>query len=164
MQLGLLIAVALLVVGVVAWPLVTAAVGRRGATDGDGNSDGDGDTAGNGGGDGGANADADGGANADADGGANANADGGGGDGAAMDGTGGGYDDGDAGRLAAELNDVYDTIRTLQTEHSLGRIGEADFRAQLDEYRRRAARILRALEGGAGGAGAGGDGEGERGG
>ena len=52
MQLGLLIAVALLVVGVVAWPLVTAAVGRRGATDGDGNSDGDGGTAGNGGGDG----------------------------------------------------------------------------------------------------------------
>ena len=137
MQLGLLIAVALLVVGVVAWPLVTAAVGRRGATDGDGNSDGDGDTAGNGGGDGGADAD------------------GGGGDGAAMD---GGSSGGDAGRLAGELNDVYDTIRTLQTEHSLGRIGEADFRAQLDEYRRRAARILRALEG------AGGDGEGERGG
>ena len=144
MQLGLLIAVALLVVGVVAWPLVTAAVGRRGATDGDGNSDGDGDTAGNGG--------------------ANADADGGDGDGAAMDGTGGGYDDGDAGRLAGELNDVYDIIRTLQTEHSLGRIGEADFRAQLDEYRRRAARILRAMEGGAGGKGAGGDGEGERGG
>ena len=142
MQLGLLIAVALLVVGVVAWPLVTAAVGRRGATDGDG----DGDTAGNGGGDGGTNAD------------------GGGGDGAAMDGTGGGYDDGDAGRLAGELNDVYDTIRTLQTEHSLGRIGEVDFRAQLDEYRRRAARILRALDGGAGGDRAGGDGEGERGG
>ena len=146
MQLGLLIAVALLVVGVVAWPLVTAAVGRRGATDGDGNSDRDGDTAGNGSGDGGADADG-----------------GGGGDGAAMDGTGGGYgyDDGDAGRLAAELNDVYDTIRTLQTEHSLGRIDDVDFRAQLDEYRRRAARILRALEGGAG---AGGDGEGERGG
>ena len=138
MQLGLLIAVALLVVGVVAWPLVTAAVGRRGATDGDGNSDGDGDTAGNGG--------------------ANADADGGDGDEAAMD---GGSAGGDAGRLAGELNDVYDTIRTLQTEHSLGRIGEADFRAQLDEYRRRAARILRALEGGAG---AGGDGEGERGG
>ncbi len=136
MQLGLLIAVALLVVGVVAWPLVTAAVGRRGATDGDG----DGDTAGNGG--------------------ANADADGGDGDGAAMD----GGSAGDAGRLAGELNDVYDTIRTLQTEHSLGRIGEADFRAQLDEYRRRAARILRALEGGAGGKGAGGDGEGERGG
>ena len=146
MQLGLLIAVALLVVGVVAWPLVTAAVGRRGATDGDGNSDGDGDTAGNGGGDGGADAD------------------GGGGDGTAADGTGGDGGGGDAGRLAGELNDVYDTIRTLQTEHSLGRIGEADFRAQLDEYRRRAARILRALEGGAGGKGAGGDGEGERGG
>ena len=140
MQLGLLIAVALLVVGVVAWPLVTAAVGRRGATDGDGNSDGDGDTAGNGGGDGGANAD------------------GGGGDGAAVDGTGDGGS-GDAGLLLAELNDVYDTIRTLQTEHSLGRIGEADFRAQLDEYRRRAARILRALEGGAGGDRAGGEGE-----
>ena len=140
MQLGLLIAVALLVVGVVAWPLVTAAVGRRGATDGDG----DGDTAGNGGGDGGADAD------------------GGDGDGAAMD--GGGSGGGDAGRLAGELNDVYDTIRTLQTEHSLGRIGEADFRAQLDEYRRRAAGILRALEGGAGGDRAGGDGEGERGG
>ena len=139
MQLGLLIAVALLVVGVVAWPLVTAAVGRRGATDGDGNSDGDGETAGNGGGDGGANADG-----------------GGGGDGAAMDGGSAGDD---AGRLAGELNDVYDTIRTLQTEHSLGRIGEADFRAQLDEYRRRAARILRALEGGAGGDRAGGEGE-----
>ena len=134
MQLGLLIAVALLVVGVVAWPLVMAAVGRRGATDGDG--DGDGDTAGNGGGDGG------------------------GGDGAAMD---GGSAGGDAGRLEGELNDVYDTIRTLQTERSLGRIGEADFRAQLDEYRRRAARILRALEG-AGDGRAGGGGEGERGG
>ena len=144
MQLGLLIAVALLVVGVVAWPLVTAAVGRRGATDGDGDGNGDGDTAGNGGGDGGADAD------------------GGGGDGAAMD--GGGSGGSDAGRLAGELNDVYDTIRTLQTEHSLGRIDDVDFRAQLDEYRRRAARILRALEGGAGGAGAGGGGEGERGG
>ena len=63
----------------------------------------------------------------------------------------------------AELNDVYDTIRTLQTEHSLGRIDDVDFRAQLDEYRRRAAGILRALEG-AGGGRAGGDGEGERGG
>ena len=123
MQLGLLIAVALLVVGVVAWPLVTAAVGRRG-----GPADEDG-----------ANADA-----GDDYGAAVA----GGGDGAAVDGTGSG---GEAGRLAAELNDVYDTIRTLQTEHSLGRIGEADFRAQLDEYRRRAARILRALEGAGGG-------------
>ena len=136
MQLGLLIAVALLVVGVVAWPLVTAAVGRRGGpTDEDG-------------------------ANADAGGDYGA-AVAGGGDGAAMDGAGSGG--GDAGRLAGELNDVYDTIRTLQTEHSLGRIGEADFRAQLDEYRRRAARILRALEG-VGGGRAGGDGEGERGG
>ena len=142
MQLGLLIAVALLVVGVVAWPLVTAAVGRRGATDGDGNSDGDGDTAGNGGGDGGADAD------------------GGDGDGVDMDGgDSAGSGGGDAGRLAGELNDVYDTIRTLQTEHSLGRIDDVDFRAQLYEYRRRAARILRALEGGAGG-----DGEGEGGG
>ena len=137
MQLGLLIAVALLVVGVVAWPLVTAAVGRRrGLADEDG-------------------------ANADAGGDYGA-AVAGGGDGAAMDGadTGGG----DAGRLMAELNDVYDTIRTLQTEHSLGRIDDVDFRAQLDEYRRRAAGILRALEGGAGGGRAGGDGEGERGG
>ena len=134
MQLGLLIAVALLVVGVVAWPLVTAAVGRRGATDGDG----DGDSA-----------------NADAGGDDGTTV--AGGDGVAMDGGG------DAGRLAAELNDVYDTIRTLQTEHSLGRIGDVDFRAQLDEYRRRAARILRALEG-AGDGWAGGDGEGERGG
>ena len=137
MQLGLLIAVALLVVGVVAWPLVVAAVGRRGRP-----ADEDG-----------ANADA-----GDDYGAAVA----GGGDGAAMDGTG--TDGGDAGRLAGELNDVYDIIRTLQTEHSLGRIGEADFRAQLDEYRRRAARILRALEGGAGGDRAGGGGEGERGG
>lgn len=47
---------------------------------------------------------------------------------------------------AAELEAVYDAIRTLQTEHSLGRISDADFRAQLAEYRREAAQILRDLE------------------
>lgn len=47
---------------------------------------------------------------------------------------------------AAALEAVYDAIRTLQTEHSLGRISDADFRAQLAEYRQEAAQILRALE------------------
>ena len=51
----------------------------------------------------------------------------------------------DKGRGAA-LNDVYDAIRTLQTEHSLGRVSDADFREQMDEYRRQAAVILRDRE------------------
>ena len=46
----------------------------------------------------------------------------------------------------ANLESVYDAIRTLQTEHNLGRISDADFRAQLDEYRRQAALILRDME------------------
>ena len=57
--------------------------------------------------------------------------------------------DGDAahGRnRAADLDSVYDAIRTLQTEHSLGRISDADFQAQRAEYRREAAQILRDLE------------------
>ena len=47
---------------------------------------------------------------------------------------------------AAALNDVYEAIRTLQTDHSLGRVGDADYRAQLDEYRRQAAQILRDMD------------------
>lgn len=47
---------------------------------------------------------------------------------------------------AAALNDVYDAIRTLQTEHSLGRVSDADFREQRDEYRRQAAVILRDMD------------------
>ncbi len=89
MQLGLAIAVALLIVAVVAWPLVT---GRR---------------------------------RAPATPPAPAP---------------------DASDRAAALNDVYDAIRTLQMEYSLGRIADADFQQQLDEYRRQAARILRDLD------------------
>ena len=44
------------------------------------------------------------------------------------------------------LEAVYEAIRTLQMEHSLGRIGDADFREQLDEYRRQAAALLRDME------------------
>ena len=89
MQLGLAIAVALLIVAVVAWPLAT----RRRA----------------------------------------------------------GPPAGDAADAAptpdtATLNEVYDAIRTLQTEHSLGRVSDGDYREQLDEYRRQAALILRDLE------------------
>lgn len=47
---------------------------------------------------------------------------------------------------AAALSDVYDAIRTLQTDHGLGRVEEDDYRAQLDEYRRRAAQILREMD------------------
>ena len=47
---------------------------------------------------------------------------------------------------AAALDAVYDAIRTLQTEHSLGRVSDADFREQRDEYRRQAAVILRDLD------------------
>lgn len=47
---------------------------------------------------------------------------------------------------AAALNAVYDAIRTLQTDHSLGRVNNEDFQEQLDEYRRQAAMLLREME------------------
>ena len=47
---------------------------------------------------------------------------------------------------ATALNAVYDAIRTLQTDHSLGRINDDDYRDQLDEYRRRAAELLREMD------------------
>ena len=47
---------------------------------------------------------------------------------------------------SAALNAVYDAIRTLQTEHGLGRINDDDYQEQLDEYRRQAARILREMD------------------
>ena len=90
MQLGLVIAVALLVVAVVAWPLVM----RRRA--GPPAKDAVGDT--------------------------------------------------QSPDLSAALNDVYDAIRTLQTEHDLGRVSDGDYREQLDEYRRQAAMILRDMD------------------
>ena len=40
---------------------------------------------------------------------------------------------------SATLNAVYDAIRTLQTEHGLGRVNDDDYQEQLDEYRRQAA-------------------------
>ena len=88
MQLGLSIAVALLILGVVAWPLL-AKRRRRAAERGD-----------------------------------------------------------DTPQTASvgTLEAVYEAIRTLQMEHSLGRIGDGDFRQQLDEYRRQAAIILRDME------------------
>ena len=91
MQLGLAIAVALLILGVVAWPLLTAARRRHDA---------------------------------------------------AAD------DSANPARPAdrAQLDEVYEAIRILQMEHSLGQIADADYRAQLDEYRRRAANILRSLD------------------
>ncbi len=46
----------------------------------------------------------------------------------------------------AALEDVYEAIRTLQMEHSLGRIDDDDFREQLDQYRLRAAQIMRDLD------------------
>lgn len=46
----------------------------------------------------------------------------------------------------SHLNDVYEAIRTLQVEYQLGRVGDADYRRQLDEYRKRAATILRDLD------------------
>lgn len=46
----------------------------------------------------------------------------------------------------AALEDVYEAIRTLQMEHSLGRIADGDFREQLDQYRRQAAEIMRDLD------------------
>ena len=47
---------------------------------------------------------------------------------------------------SGSLESVYEAIRTLQMEHSLGRISDADFREQLDEYRRQAAVILRDMD------------------
>ena len=92
MQLGLAIAVALLIVGAVAWPFLSS---RWRAT-----------------------------------GGAPAPQEG----------------DGDVAADAAALEDVYEAIRTLQMEHSLGRIDDDDFREQLDQYRRQAAVILREMD------------------
>ena len=92
MQLGLAIAVALLIVGAVAWPFLA---GRWRAS---GNPPERED-----------------------------------GDGAAVTGS-------------AALEDVYEAIRTLQMDHNLGRIADADFREQQDQYRRQAAEILRDLD------------------
>ncbi len=47
---------------------------------------------------------------------------------------------------SAALEDVYEAIRTLRMEHSLGRINDGDFRAQLDQYRLQAAEILRDMD------------------
>ena len=47
---------------------------------------------------------------------------------------------------SAALNAVYDAIRTLQTEHGLGRVNDDDYQDQLYEYRRQAARILREMD------------------
>lgn len=47
---------------------------------------------------------------------------------------------------AAALEDVYEAIRTLQMEHSLGRIADDVFREQLNQYRRQAAEIMRDLD------------------
>ena len=47
---------------------------------------------------------------------------------------------------SAALEDVYEAIRTLQMEHSLGRIDDDDFREQLDQYRLQAAQIMRDLD------------------
>lgn len=54
--------------------------------------------------------------------------------------------DGQAPTSAAALEDVYEAIRTLQMEHSLGRVGDDDFREQLNQYRRQAAEIMRDLD------------------
>ena len=90
MQLGLAIAVALLILGVVAWPLLTAPRRRHDDSDDSANA---------------------------------------------------------AGASSREdLDAVYEAIRILQMEHSLGQIADADYRAQLDEYRRQAANILRSLD------------------
>ena len=52
---------------------------------------------------------------------------------------------------AAALNAVYDAIRTLQTDHSLGRVNDDEYQEQLDEYRRQAAELLRDMDRQAGG-------------
>ena len=54
--------------------------------------------------------------------------------------------DGQGSASTAALEDVYDAIRTLQMEHSLGRIDDGDFREQLAQYRRQAAEIMRDLD------------------
>jgi hypothetical protein len=92
MQLGLAIAVALLIVGAVAWPFLA---GRWRAS-----------------------------------------------------GSASGQQEADRGVITsgAALGDVYEAIRTLQMEHSLGRIDDGDFREQLDQYRRQAAEIMRDLD------------------
>lgn len=89
MQLGLAIAIALLIIAVVAWPLVMR---RRSASSGP-------------------------------------------------------HMPGESGNdNAAALSSVYDAIHTLQTDYRLGRVNEDDYREQLDEYRRQAARILRDMD------------------
>ena len=98
MQLGLAIAVALLIVGAVAWPFLA---GRWRATSSAPEPE-------------------------DADG-------------AALTGS-------------AALEDVYEAIRTLQMEHSLGRIEDGDFREQMDQYRLQAAAIMRDMDRGEHGA------------
>ena len=90
MQLGLAIAVALLIIAVVAWPLLARRRNTSQASD-----------------------------TADVSAGAD---------------------------HPAALNAVYDAIRTLQTDHSLGRVNDDDYREQLDEYRRQAAMLLREME------------------
>ena len=60
-----------------------------------------------------------------------------------------GLDEGAATGVTA-LEDVYAAIRTLQMEHSLGRVDDGDFREQLDQYRRQAAEIMRDLDRGVG--------------
>ena len=92
MQLGLAIAVALLIVGVVAWPFLARRWRASGRASGPQEAD----------------------------------------DGAMQSG--------------AALEDVYEAIRTLQMDHNLGRIADADFREQLDQYRRQAAEIMRDLD------------------
>ena len=88
MQLGLIIAVAVLIVGIVAWPLLFA--NRRAHTRP-----------------------------------ANAH---------------------DAPNQVAALAAVYEAIRTLQVEHQLGRVADDDYHAQLSEYRRQAAILLRDID------------------
>ena len=92
MQLGLAIAVALLIVGAVAWPFLAGRWRASGSASGQREADGGVMTSG------------------------------------------------------GALEDVYEAIRTLQMEHSLGRIDDADFREQLDQYRRQAAQIMRDLD------------------
>ena len=88
MQLGLIIAVAVLIVGIVAWPLLFA--NRRSHTQPS--------------------------------------------------------KAGDAPNQVAALASVYEAIRTLQVEHQLGRVADDDYQAQLSEYRRRAAILLRDID------------------
>ncbi len=90
MQLGLAIAVALLIVAVVAWPLVTRRRSASRAPDG--------------------------------------------------------LESTPTVDHAAALNAVYDAIRTLQTDHRLGRVNDDDYQTQLDEYRRQAAMLLREMD------------------